>query len=66
MATSGADYQLKKRALRQTLTDYLRVGYARPKQRAATVLQPEQYRAGQGWIRSQTKMPETAQISGIS
>jgi hypothetical protein len=34
------------------LTKYLRVGYAPPKQRAATVLQPEQYRAEQGWIHS--------------
>jgi hypothetical protein len=35
-------------------------------QSAATVLQPEQYRAEQGRIRSRTKMPQTAQISGIS
>ena len=39
------------------LTEYLRVGYAPPQQRAATVLQPEQYRAELGRIRSRAKMP---------
>ena len=48
------------------LTKYLRVGYAPSKQRAATVLQPEQYRAELGRIRFRTRMPETAQLSGIS
>jgi hypothetical protein len=35
-------------------------------ERAATVLQPEQDGAEQGRIRSQSEMPKTAQISGIT
>ena len=35
-------------------------------ERAATMLQPEQYRAEHGRMRSRTKLPKTAQISEIS
>jgi hypothetical protein len=55
-----------ERVLREILRRLARILRIRRSNHAATMLQPEQYRAEHSRIRSQTKMRKTAQISKIS